>query len=78
MNPDPGGQLITVTTDPSDPELCSYVPGGPPEGGASCAGIDLLSPQLSGHDVTVSLVDDEEQNQVRAFFSYQEFYFFSS
>jgi hypothetical protein len=49
---------------------CSHVcvSGGPTEGGSSRAGIDLLSPQLSSHDVTVSLVDDEEQNQVGVFF----------
>jgi hypothetical protein len=55
------------------------VPGGPSEGGASGSGTGtaLLFPQLAGLDVTISLIDDEEENQV-GIFSYQELYFFSS
>jgi hypothetical protein len=44
MNLDPGGQLIT---DPSDPELCSNVSAGPPEGGASYAGTGSLLSMVS-------------------------------
>jgi hypothetical protein len=45
------------------------VPGVPFEGGASGSGSGtaLLFPQLSGLDVTISLVDDEELNQVGIF-----------
>jgi hypothetical protein len=70
------GSLPSVVSD-SWRHHCSHVcvSGGPPEGGASCAGTGPLPSVVSDHDVTVSLVDDEEQNQVRAFFSYQEFNF---
>jgi hypothetical protein len=49
---------------------CLCVPGGTSEGGASGSGTGtaLLFPQLAGLDVTISLIDDEEQNQVGIFF----------
>jgi hypothetical protein len=56
---------------------CFCVPGGPSEGGASGSGTStaLLFPQLSGLDVTISLVDDEEQNQVGIFFRIRNYIF---